>query len=285
IFRSSSRAYLISTTQRYSIYPEVKVSGLVNDDVAELQQQLLEEAAARQRAEQAFSEATNVQSTTTSALAAVLVELAAMRQTLATVTDSAPPQASTQVPSPPQLVTNAVVSAQQQHIAPSSRVQRDNGKVLASTSTALPRTHLQRLPSIIESARDNMFHDRYKPTRSPHANAYDDGQSADHAIAHDNAGNVYPNTLSRQHRYDRFVTNQPLSSQRTRPTRPHLGRTPSPVHFGEYDEEDMDLAGVINPGNYHPPLHDPIENMNVPEGWIPGEIHDLQGTRRAPRRT
>ena len=99
--------------------------------------------------------------------------------------------------------------------------------------------------------------------------------TGDHALAQDHPGNIYPNSLSRPRRNSRFAP--------TQFARPDLARRSSPVHFGEYDEEDMDLAGEINPGNFHPPLQDPIENMHVPEGWIPPEEHDLQDPRRATR--
>ena len=101
---------------------------LATDDVEDLQNELMAETAARQQAEQALRAATSEQSATASALTAVLEELAAMRQTMATMANPSPPQ-----------VTSTDASARLQPIATSSRGQRDKGKGLASTSSALPQ--------------------------------------------------------------------------------------------------------------------------------------------------
>ena len=216
---------------------------LRTDDVEDLQNELMAETAARREVQEALETSTREQAATQSMLNAVLERLATMSQQMATIQNASPPQG-----------TSADVSARLQPLNTASRGQRDTGKGLASTSSALPQAPRQHLPSVIEGARASTFHDRFVPTRSPR----DDGDDDTNARRN---SRVPPTQFART----------------------DLTRRSSPVHFSEYDEEDMDLAGDINPGNFHPPLHDPIENMNMPEGWVPPEIHDMQVPRNAPR--
>jgi len=78
-------------------------TGLTNDDVDALQQRLLGESAARQRAEQSLLATTIEQTETTSKLAAALADLAAAKQALAAVQNQSPsqPVTNTDVSAPP----------------------------------------------------------------------------------------------------------------------------------------------------------------------------------------
>ncbi|KAL8140228.1 hypothetical protein V2J09_006249 [Rumex salicifolius] len=135
--------------------------------------------------------------------------------------------------SPPQLVSNVVVLLPNPALATSSHVPLNKGKGLASTSMAHLKGQLKRLLRIIESSWENAFHDRYKPTRSPHDNAYDDRQYRD-----------------QDYYYDDDKCTIALS-------------TMIPCR--------LNTLALCN------------NNMTMPEGLLPVEIHEKPSDRRQPR--
>ena len=219
---------------------------MIEDDMATLQRKLAEETTAREQAEHALLAATQDKSTTDATLAAVLAQMASMQHSIDALTKSSPRQLSSTVPTTTPLVSHADVLSQQPPLT--------RGKAVASTSTAPTMDPRPRLPSIIEDNRSGQFLDRYNPPRSPQGDTFDIAEANGPSNHYDEDGNDYPHSLRRPYRLQRDVSRTEL-----RPPRLGYDRAPSPLAFGEYDEDDMDLAGELNPGNFHPPLHDPIE--------------------------